>query len=177
MEDRKSSRLAEFDIETPLVLKHARRTPRSPSPMGKFHLPPNRSGLANSGLEGVRTESLGKENAVLVFGYPENFRDFVIDKFKRLGRIEEIRMSEGNWMNIVYEDYNAAHKALAFNFGYIAEGVLIGVKFLGNRGDVGGERVVCLERGGEENVQYLKKVPRRSAGVLEQFVRYVLNRD
>ena len=148
--------------------------------MGKFHLPPNRSGLGNSGLEGGRTESLGKDNVVLVFGYPENFRDFVIDKFKRLGRIEEIRMSEGNWMSIVYEDFNAAHKALAFNFAYIAEGIMIGVKYVGNNnkgGELGGERVVCSERGGEENVQYLKKVPRRSAGVLDQLVRYVLNRD
>lgn len=175
MEERKNSRPAEFDIETPLVLKHTRRTPRSPSPIGRFHLPPNRSGMFSGVIENFKSDFGNKQNTVVVFGYPEKLKDFVIDKFKRLGKIEEIRMTEGNWMSIVFEDFNSAHKALGLNFQYIAEGVMLGVKMLGNK-DVVGERVVCMDQGGDENVQYLKRVTRRNAGFLEQVFRYVLNK-
>lgn len=175
MEERKTTRTAEFDIETPLILKHNRRTPRSPSPIGKFHLPPNRSGMFSGAIENFRPDFGNKQNTVVVFGYPEGLKDFVIDKFKRLGKIEEIRVNEGNWMNIVFEDFNSAHKALGLNFQFIAEGVMVGVKLLGNK-EAAGERVVFMDQGGDENVQYLKRATRRNAGFLEQVFRYVLNK-
>jgi hypothetical protein len=175
MEDKKTPGLDKYEISTPEVLKTHRK---NYSPLSKYHLPPNRSSLSQSRSGFVEVERTPLDNNVLVFGFPDKFKSLVVDKFKRLGKVLEVRESEGNWINFLYADREAAAKALSLNFQYLTEGVLVGVKFAGAL-EVPADESGYQEKFSEsfEYTQYLKKVPRRKAGFYEKFVRYILNYD
>lgn len=174
MEGNKSPGFDRYEISTPDVLKYNRKPNSS---FSKYQLPPNRSELSFNSHYNVEVQDSEKtENMVLVFGYPERYREQVIYKFSRLGKVIEIRNGGGNWVYIVYEDKESAQRAIAFNFQFIAEGALVGVVLHG-RNEPERCRVEDRAPGEVEVAQCFRKVVKSKSGIWQDFVRFVLNYD
>ncbi|OMJ67660.1 hypothetical protein SteCoe_35115 [Stentor coeruleus] len=122
------------EIHTPFVLRSCRKSSgASPLSSARSGLPPNKSSMLSKFISGpTRAEIASVENSVLVYGFPMKMRNEVIEKFRKFGFIEEIINNEGNWITIVYDNCASANKALAYNFTFISEGVMIGVKIKGS---------------------------------------------
>jgi hypothetical protein len=103
-------------------------------------------------------------------------RDEVLEKFRKLGPIEEIVFSEGNWMTIIYENPASVNKALAYNFTFISEGVMIGVKIKGSLEIRASQQSIFSQT--PQNIptsQYLVKTSRANRPFLSKFIDYVFN--
>ena len=174
MEGSKSPGFDRYEISTPDVLKYNRKPNSS---FNKYQLPPNRSELSSFSHYNIEVQDSEKtENIVMVFGYPERYREQVIYKFTRLGKVVEIRNGGGNWIYFIYEDRESAQRALAFNFQFVAEGALVGVRMHGaTEAEVfrNEDRAV----GEVEVAQCFRKVVKSKSGILQDFMRFVLNYD
>jgi Nup53/35/40-type RNA recognition motif len=177
--ERKDDRMSNIEIQTPAILKSYKRTSRSPNSMIRSHLPPSKSGLLQQLFQVPNKVSTGDgQNSVIVFGYPQKMKETVLDRFKKLGYVEEYKLGGGNWMTITYSDSSSVYKALAFNSQLIADNIIIGVK-LPNPQEFDKTRGTILSTPVEVqgSSQYLKKTPRRKADFYHKFVTYILNID
>jgi hypothetical protein len=165
------------EIVTPFVLKSSKRTSHSPVSFARSI--PSRSTLLENALpaQANPVPMYATPSAVIVFGYKSNYKELVLDRFRRMGSIESLKESSGNWMTITYSTPEAARKALAYNCQFVSEGVMIGVKALSQ--DMSGESVPILPHAEQHGFTglYLKKLPRRKESAYNKFLRYVLNID
>lgn len=176
---RQQEKPSNYEIHTPAVLKSCRKS-SSPSPISssRHGFPPNKSSILQRLISGpIRTELSSTGNSVLVYGYPMKLRDEILEKFRKLGPIEEIVFSEGNWMTIIYENPASVNKALAYNFTFISEGVMIGVKIKGSLEVRAASQQNILSQTPQNipNSQYLVKTSRANRPFWSKFMEYVLN--
>ena len=86
-----------MNIETPAILKSCRKSSRSPNPITRSTLPPNKSGLlTHSQLLQPQNFHDENNNSIIIFGYPERMKEKIIEKFVKIGNVENIKKGGGN---------------------------------------------------------------------------------
>eukprot|EP00357_Protocruzia_adherens_P004098 CAMPEP_0114972538 /NCGR_PEP_ID=MMETSP0216-20121206/451_1 /TAXON_ID=223996 /ORGANISM="Protocruzia adherens, Strain Boccale" /LENGTH=296 /DNA_ID=CAMNT_0002332923 /DNA_START=49 /DNA_END=939 /DNA_ORIENTATION=- len=130
----------------------------------------------------------GSVYCVTVFGFEPENADIVIERFKRLGVIEEFYRTTGNWVNISFKNQSSVEKALAMNGTFIGHDLMIAVKrcsaenfrpqYDRQRSDELDEQLVFLR--GPKYDQYLASVETTSGKantLVEKLMSYVFNFD
>lgn len=156
-------------IETPAILKSFRRT--SDSPRSKLHLPPSNSSYLNQNFQQVSNTI--SDHQIQVFGFENKYKAQILQKFQKLGEIEDIKDNGGNWVNIKYRDINSAYKAAELNGCIPCEGVMIGVKLIAPMEKKSNEHIQYTE----ELPDYLKRKNKKKNAIWSNFLTYVLNFD
>ena len=105
-------------------------------------------------------------------------KETVLEKFQKIGDVQNVTQGGGNWMTIVYSEDSSVSKALAYNSQYLSDKVIIGVKMVSHQ-EPYKERpsIYSPNRQDYHSTQYLKRIPRRKANFWEKFNTYILNID
>ena len=112
--------------ETPAILKTFRRT--NDSPRAKIHPPPSKTSYMQSKFGQI--DSFTDDHQIIVFGFENKTKETVLQKFHKLGIIEDIKDAEGNSIRIKYRDLASAYKAAELHGHVLAENTMIGVKLI-----------------------------------------------
>jgi Nup53/35/40-type RNA recognition motif len=110
---------------------------------------------------------------IIVYGYDEKSKEYVLQKFHKIGLVEDIKENGGNSISIKYRDINSAYKAADFHGHVLAENTMIGVKLIKQQEKKNYE----LQYQYTIPASYLKKKNRKKDTLWNKILIYIFNLD
>ena len=160
-------------IETPAILKSLKRS--SDSPRSKNHPPPSKSSYLQNLLQPINSAIEGHQ--IVIYGFEEKSKDLVLQKFHKIGPIEDIKVNPGNSISIKYRDAANAYKAADLHGHVIIENTMIGVKLIASAEKKQTSAYSTYSESLPYSSGYLQKKKTKKDSILYKIWIYVFNFD